>query len=68
VTKADLARAILSLADSAGMPDAYWQSDSRVALARSVLAVPDEGRYSHADLWTDQRGEPRPRPKTEGAR
>lgn len=47
----DLAKAVLSLADSAGMPDSYWQTDSRVALARSVLGVPSDGRRSFAHMW-----------------
>jgi hypothetical protein len=47
----DLARALLSLADTAEMPDTYWQTDSRVALAREVLGVPVDGRYTHAHLW-----------------
>lgn len=51
IVAADLARAILSLADTAGMPDSYWQTDSRVALAREVLGVADDGRYSQAHLW-----------------
>lgn len=46
-----LARAVLSLADAAGMPDTYWASDRRVALAREVLDVPPNGRYSHEHLW-----------------
>lgn len=48
----DLARAILSLADTAGMPDSYWQTDSRVALAREVLGVGDDERYTRAEEWT----------------
>jgi hypothetical protein len=48
-----LAKALLSLADTAGMPDSYWQTDSRVALARAALGVPEDGRYSHAHLWAD---------------
>lgn len=36
----DLAKAILSLADSAGMPDSFRQTDSRILLALEVLAEP----------------------------
>lgn len=50
-----LAKAILSLADTAGMPDTYWQTDSRTTLAREVLGVPEDGRYSHAHIWTKER-------------
>jgi hypothetical protein len=46
-----LARALLQLADDAQMPDAYWQADSRMVLARRILGVPDTGRSSHAHLW-----------------
>lgn len=49
-----LARAILSLADTAGMPDTYWQTDSRVALARDVLDIPADGRESHRHLWNEE--------------
>ena len=38
-TLEDLARAVLSLADTAGMPDSYWQTDRRVEMARQVLGV-----------------------------
>lgn len=50
-----LARGLLQLADLGGMPDTYWQTDSRVRLAREVLGVPADGRYSHAHFW---EGEP----------
>ena len=46
-----LAIALLSLADDAGMPDSVWQTDTRVLLARAVLNVPQDGRYTHAHLW-----------------
>lgn len=39
------------LADDAGMPDSYWVTDSRVAEARQVLEIPDDGRYTHAHIW-----------------
>ena len=32
-----LARAICSVAQSGGMPDSFWETDSRIAIARSVL-------------------------------
>jgi hypothetical protein len=53
VMERQLAQAVLSLADSAGMPDSFWETDSRVALARQVLGVPQDGRYSHAHLWSN---------------
>lgn len=34
-----LARAILSMAVSGGLPDSYWESDSRVLLACRVLGI-----------------------------
>jgi len=46
-----LARGLLQIADAAGMPDSFWRSDSRVRLAREVLAVPEDGRETHAHLW-----------------
>lgn len=48
-----LARGLLQIADAAGMPDTFWQTDSRVKLARDVLGVPEDGRYSHEHLWSD---------------
>ena len=39
------------MADSGGMPDTSWQTDSRVIRAREVLGIPESGRYSHAHLW-----------------
>lgn len=53
--EAELAKALLSLADTAGMPDSFWTTDSRVALAREVLGVPDDGRYDYAHLWARER-------------
>lgn len=47
----DLAIAVLSLADEVGMPDSFWQTDPRVVLAREVLEVPSNGRYTHYDRW-----------------
>lgn len=46
-----LARAILQLADSAGMPDSFWQTDSRIELARYVLNVAKDERYTRAKEW-----------------
>jgi hypothetical protein len=46
-----MARALLDIADAAGMPDTYWQTDLRIAMARDVLGVPADGRYTHARLW-----------------
>jgi hypothetical protein len=51
VNREGLARAILSLADSEGLPDTSWQMDRRVDVARRVLGVPEDGRYTHAYLW-----------------
>jgi hypothetical protein len=48
-----LARAVLQLADLSGMPDTFWVTDSRVLLARKVLGVPEDGRHSHAGLWSE---------------
>lgn len=50
----DLAKAVLTLADVAGMPDSAWITDSRVVMAREVLGVPANGRYDYEHLW---RGE-----------
>ena len=47
-----LSKAVLSLADTAGMPDSYWQTDSRLMIAKEILEVPEDGRYTHAHLWT----------------
>lgn len=46
-----LARAVLQLADVGGMPDSFWQTDQRVALARYVLNIPQDGRYKCAKEW-----------------
>ncbi len=48
-----LARAILSLADSADMPDSFWQTDQRVAFARSILGVAEDERYEKEHLWDE---------------
>jgi hypothetical protein len=42
---------MLQIADTADMPDSFWQADSRIRLARGVLGVPDDGRYTHSALW-----------------
>lgn len=47
----NLAKAVLNLADTAEMPDTYWQTDWRITLAREVLHVPVDGRHTHAELW-----------------
>jgi hypothetical protein len=46
-----LARGLLQIADAAGMPDTFWRTDSRVRLAREVLGIPEDGRYTHAQEW-----------------
>jgi len=53
-TAEQLAKAILQLADVAGMPDSIWASDSRVSMAREVLEVPVNGRYDFAHLWEEE--------------
>jgi hypothetical protein len=50
-TLAQLAQGILQLADAGGMPDTFWQSDCRVRMARDVLGIPADGRYTHEHLW-----------------
>jgi hypothetical protein len=50
---ADLARGLLQIADAGGMPDTFWRTDSRVRLAREVLGIPEDGRYTHAHLWAE---------------
>ena len=52
-TEQALARAVLQIADAAGMPDTYWATDSRLKLAREVLGVPADGRSTHSHLWDD---------------
>lgn len=49
-----MARAVLQMADVAGMPDSFWQSDSRVKLARDALGVPHNGRHDYACLWMEE--------------
>ena len=61
-TPAQLARGILQLADLAGMPDSFWLDDSRVRMARGVLGVPDDGRYTHAHLWETPPSDGQPKP------
>jgi hypothetical protein len=48
-----LAKAVLRLADDAGMPDSFWQTDGRTTLARKALDVPEHGRYTHAHVWAE---------------
>ena len=48
----ELAKAVLNLADTAGMPDAYWRTDRRVALARETLGVSPDERDARVALWT----------------
>lgn len=55
--RSNLARAVLQLADLEGMPDSFWGTDSRVALARRVLDVPEDDRYSHAEKWEVEQQE-----------
>jgi hypothetical protein len=49
----ELARFVLAFADLGQMPDSFWKTDRRVALARLTLGVPDDGRYTHARLWEE---------------
>lgn len=53
-TEVALARGLLQIADAASMPDSFWQTDSRVKLARGALGVPADGRYTHSALWGEQ--------------
>ena len=46
-----LAAYVLQLADLGGMPDTFWQTDWRVRLAREILAIPPDGRYTHQVIW-----------------
>lgn len=46
-----LAAYVLQLADLAGMPDTFWQTDRRVTLAREILGIPADGRYTHQVIW-----------------
>jgi hypothetical protein len=55
-----LARWVLQLADLGGMPDTFWQSDSRVTAARAILGVAEDARYSQAELWWEADGRARP--------
>jgi DNA-binding PadR family transcriptional regulator len=61
-----LARGLLQIADLAGMPDTFWQDDIRVRLARKVLGVPRNGRYTHAALWEDDEVRPSVLPRAGG--
>jgi hypothetical protein len=57
-TREQLARDVLSLADVGGMPDSYWQTDSRVTRARAVLGVGEDERYTKAEEWTPRVAQP----------
>ena len=39
-----LARDIISLAEDAGMPDSYFETDSRIARAQATLAKSPQGK------------------------
>ncbi len=52
-TKVDeLARGLLSLAQVGGMPESYWRTDSRIAIACEALAITPEEAYS-GDWWLE---------------
>lgn len=63
VREAALARGLLQIADAAGMPDTFWQYDRRVRIAREVLGVPEDGRYTHAHLWAAEEAGNDPLPR-----
>jgi hypothetical protein len=44
-TKKELAHAICQVAEAGGMPDGFWQSDSRIALARAILGDEEVEKY-----------------------
>jgi hypothetical protein len=45
-TSEDLAWAVVSMARDGGMPDTFWLTDSRIAMACEVLGLgPDQVRY-----------------------
>ena len=46
-----LAAYVLQLADLGGMPDTFWQTDRRVTIAREILGIPPDGRYTHQVIW-----------------
>jgi hypothetical protein len=50
-----LARAVCSIAASAGMPDSYWETDSRIELARQVLGAEEVERWERGELeWESE--------------
>lgn len=50
-----LARDVLSMAASAGMPGSYWHTDQRILRAATVLGLtPDEAREQALNIeWDD---------------
>lgn len=40
-----LARCICSIAQTAGMPDTYWETDRRMALAKKILGEKEFNRW-----------------------
>ena len=49
------ARGLLQVAGAAGKPDTFWQTGSRVTLARDVLGVPGDGPPRARMRETDER-------------
>ena len=49
----DLAYSVLILAELGGMPDSFWQTDARIALACSVLGITP----TQARTWTEEHNE-----------
>jgi hypothetical protein len=50
-TQLVLAGYVLQLADLSGMPDSVWATDRRVTIAREILGIPVDGRYTHQVIW-----------------
>jgi hypothetical protein len=50
-----LARDILSLADTAGMPDTYWRTDQRLKRARAALGLDEDVVRSPSHYETETR-------------
>lgn len=55
-----LAKAVLTIASAAGMPDTYWRTDRRVRLACRALGLTPAAARRRAERWQselDVRGE-----------
>ena len=49
-TARTLARGVVSLARDGGMPDTFWDTDSRIALAKTVLGEDEVNRLREGDV------------------